>query len=147
MRSSAARTTTPSVRRCSGSGSLRRQASPSAYYGYDRSTLNLANVNDVGAAPDASLGGVTYPLNARWWAEDAQRNHYFGATLNQRLGRVRLELAGNYTESRGTTDFNYRVAHGARLAEPRSLPGDDPSHHFRVGNAIRSDQRSSLRSA
>ena len=94
----------------------------SAYYGYDRSTLNLANVNDVGAAPDASLGGVTYPLNARWWAEDAQRNHYFGATLNQRLGRVRLELAGSYTESRGTTDFNYASTTALGWPNPAPFP-------------------------
>ena len=100
----------------------------SAYYGYDRSTLNLANVNDVGAAPDASLGGVTYPLNARWWAEDAQRNHYFGATLDQRLGRVRLELAGNYTESRGTTDFNY--ASPAALGWPNPAPFPAMTHRI-----------------
>lgn len=80
-------------------------SSASAYYGYDRSTLNLANVNEGELTSDPALGGPTYPLGARWWVEDAQRKHYFGATLNQQLGRVRLELAGNYTESRGTTDL------------------------------------------
>lgn len=85
----------------------------SAYYGYDQSTLNLANVNELALTPDPSLGGTTYPLDGRWWVEDAQRNHYLGATLDQRLGHVRLQLAANYSDSRGTTDVN--------LASPQAL--------------------------
>ena len=103
-------------------------SSASAYYGYDRSTLDLANVNEVGLTSDPALGGPTYPLGARWWVEDAQRNHYFGATLNQQLGRVRLELAGNYTESRGTTDLSF--ASPSALAWPDAAPYPAMTHRI-----------------
>lgn len=92
----------------------------SAYYGYDRSTLDLANVNDVVPGPDPSLGGSTYPLDARWWVEDAQRNHYFGTTVTRGFGPVRLEFAANHTESRGKTNFS--VASPTALAWPNASP-------------------------
>jgi hypothetical protein len=109
-------------------GTLQWEWQPSAatiasiYYGYDRSTLDMANINEVALTPDPSLGGATYALEGRWWAQDAQRNHYLGATLDQNLGRVRLQLAGNYTDSRGTTDLSF--ASPAALAWPTLLTGN-----------------------
>ncbi len=86
----------------------------SVYYGYDRSQLDLANVRRRRPYPlDASLGGTTYPLDALWWADDEQRNHYLGATVDRRLARMRFEVAANYIESRGTTDFAFAL-HGLR---------------------------------
>lgn len=100
----------------------------SAYYGYDRSTLDIANVNESALTPDPSLGGATYPLDGRWWVEDAQRNHYFGATLDRWVGPVRLGLEGSYIESRGTTDF--RFAGPVALAWPNPLPFPAMDHRI-----------------
>jgi len=88
----------------------------SAYYGQDRSKLRLANVNDVALTADPTLGGITYPFSAQWWERDRQRNDYLGATLDQRIGRVRLDIALNYSHSRGLTD--YRFASGDALTAP-----------------------------
>ena len=94
----------------------------SVYYGYDRSQLDLANVNDVAPTPDASLGGTTYPLDALWWADDEQRNHYLGATVDRRLARMRFEVAANYIESRGTTDFAFAGRAALGWPDPLALP-------------------------
>src|SRR3546814_3358284 len=77
------------------------------WYGYDRSDLDIANVNDVALTPDPTLGGTTYPIANRWWIDDRQRNHYAGANLTQRLGRVTLDAALDWTYSRGTTGYRY----------------------------------------
>src|SRR3546814_4784055 len=69
----------------------------SAWYGYDRSDLDIANVNDVALTPDPTLGGTTYPIANRWWIDDRQRNHYAGANLTQRLGRVTRDAALAWT--------------------------------------------------
>jgi len=86
----------------------------SIYYGYDQSTLDLANVNDVETGSDPTLGGVTYPLDGRWWAKDKQKNHNAGATLTQMFGRVRFDAGWNYIYARGVTSF--RFASGVALA-------------------------------
>lgn len=87
-----------------------------AWYGYDESELRFANVNDLGTLPDPTLGGGTYPDSARWWLDDRQRNHYAGATLNRRIGRATLDLAWNWTDSRGITA--YRFASPDALTSP-----------------------------
>lgn len=94
----------------------------SAWYGYDLSNLKLANVNDVAVTPDPALGGATYPLDARWWVRDEQRNHYFGATLDQQLGKVKLQLATSYTGSRGTTDFRFASPAALTWPNPEGFP-------------------------
>ena len=86
----------------------------SIYYGYDQSTLHLANVNDVESGSDPTLGGATYPLDGRWWAKDKQKNHNAGATLTQMFGRVRFDAGWNYVYARGVTSF--RFASGVALA-------------------------------
>lgn len=79
----------------------------SAWYGYDRSVLDIANVNDAALTADPALGGATYPDANRWWIHDRQRNHYAGANLTQRMGRVTLDAAWDWTYSRGTTGYRY----------------------------------------
>ncbi|WP_417473424.1 MtrB/PioB family outer membrane beta-barrel protein [Luteimonas mephitis] len=79
----------------------------SAWYGYDRSVLDIANVNDAALTADPTLGGTTYPDANRWWVNDRQRNHYAGANLTQRMGRVTLDAAWDWTYSRGTTGYRY----------------------------------------
>ena len=59
----------------------------SAWYGYDRSSLHFANVNDAPVSDgDPMLGGGTYPDANRWWEHDRQRNHYAGANFARRIG-------------------------------------------------------------
>jgi len=79
----------------------------STWYGYDRSDLDIANVNDAALTADPTLGGTTYPIANRWWIDDRQRNHYAGANLTQRLGRATLDAAVDWTYSRGTTGYRY----------------------------------------
>jgi len=88
--------------------------SASVYYGYDRSTLGLANVNDIETGSDPTLGGATYPLDGRWWADDKQRNHNAGMTFTHQFGRVRFDASWNGLYSRGTT--SYRFASPVALA-------------------------------
>ena len=97
----------------------------SIYYGYDRSKLRLANVNDQETGSDPTLGGSTYPDSQRWWADDRQRNHNAGATLSRAFSRVRLDVDWNYLNTRGTT--SYRFATPAALAyfgDGTSVPGN-----------------------
>lgn len=90
------------------------RTSTSLYYGYDRSTLDIANVNDLENGDDPTLGGATYPLEGRWWVEDEQRNHNAGATFRHAFGKVQLDAGWNYLYSRGIT--NYRFASPVALA-------------------------------
>lgn len=92
----------------------------SAWYGYDRSTLDFANVNDAVLLPDPSLGGATYPEANRWWMHDRQRNHYAGANMSRRIGRATLNADWNWTYSRGLT--SYRYASPTALANPTAAP-------------------------
>jgi hypothetical protein len=86
----------------------------SIYYGYDRSKLRMASVNDLGITPDPTLGGSTFPNDGRWWTDDTQRNQSAGITLAHTLGRVRIDLAYTYLDAQGTT--RYRFATPAALA-------------------------------
>lgn len=89
----------------------------SLYYGFDRSSLLLANVNEINdSGSDPALGGSTYPDIGRWWADDRQRNHNAGFTLNHAIGRVRLDANWNLLYSRGVT--GYRYASPLALAYP-----------------------------
>jgi hypothetical protein len=105
----------------------------SAWYGYDRSTLDFANVNDAALTSDPNLGGATYPDANRWWTRDKQRNHYAGANFSQRIGRVVLDADWNWTYSRGITSYRYNSA-GALVSpvvEPL-LTGEFPAMIYRV---------------
>lgn len=96
----------------------------SLWYGYDESTLELSNVNDVLLTADPALGGSTYPLDARWWTEDKQRNHYFGGTLDQQFRRVRFQLSATYVNARGTTHFRYAGLPALAWPDVSMLPGN-----------------------
>ena len=70
----------------------------SAWYGYDRSSLHFANVNDAPVSDgDPMLGGGTYPDANRWWEHDRQRNHYAGANFARRIGKVTFDADWNWT--------------------------------------------------
>ncbi|MEO7432946.1 MAG: MtrB/PioB family outer membrane beta-barrel protein [Dokdonella sp.] len=91
----------------------------SLYYGYDRSGLRLANVNELNASgSDPSLGGSTYPELGRWWADDRQRNHNAGATLAHDIGRVRVDANWNMLYSRGTTAYTYASSLAPAYPDP-----------------------------
>ena len=114
----------------------------SAWYGYDRSVLDIANVNDASVGPDPELGGNTYPEANRWWIRDEQRNHYAGASFAQRIGRVALDVAWDWTYSRGMTEYRFNSA-GALFDSSVAplLTGEFPDmvyrvNGFRVGLAI-----------
>ena len=92
----------------------------SIYYGYDRSTLHMANVNDLEFGSDPTLGGQTYPADGRWWAKDRQRNHNAGATLTQQFGRVRFDAGWNFIYSRGIDELHVRIAGRARVFRRRA---------------------------
>src|SRR5260370_35426157 len=96
----------------------------SAWVGLDRSSMHMANVNDTGAplatdTPNATLGGPTYPLAARWGAADKERNWSGGASLTPysgatRYGPRRLDFGWSHQPSRGITRY--------RFAPPGALP-------------------------
>lgn len=89
----------------------------SAFFGYDHSNLDSANVNDAAAnIPDPTLGGPVYPEANRWWVEDEQRNYYAGIDLSTQFARGRLELGWDYSDSRG--DTSYRFNSPTALAYP-----------------------------
>jgi hypothetical protein len=96
--------------------------SASLFYGYDESTLDLANVNDVEFGDDPSLGGETYPLDGRWWARDRQKNHTAGATLRHAFGRVRLDAGWNFLDSRGITSYRFATPSALAYFLDGSLP-------------------------
>jgi len=109
----------------------------SAWYGYDRSVLDFANVNDA-AVPtsDPSLGGPTYPDANRWWMHDRQRNHYAGANIVQRVGRVTFNADWNWSYSRGLTDYRYATPDALTVpALAPLLTGQFPAMIYRT-NAL-----------
>ena len=97
----------------------------SLYYGYDRSKMGLANVNEINdSGSDPNLGGGTYSDIGRWWVDDGQRNHNAGATFSHDFGRVRLDANWNLLYARGVT--TYRFAGPAALAWADTVIGDGP---------------------
>jgi len=105
----------------------------SIFYGYDQSTLDMANVNDLESGSDPTLGGQTYPLDGRWWAKDKQKNHNAGATLTQQFGRVRLDAGWNYIYSRGTTSYTFATPVALAYFTDGFLPGNSfPPMNYRV---------------
>ncbi|MFV0277402.1 MAG: MtrB/PioB family outer membrane beta-barrel protein, partial [Parahaliea sp.] len=95
------------------------------FVGYDNTTLDLANVNEVaGIGSDPVLGGSSYLEENRWWVEDEQRNYYAGLNIRQRIGRSHLEFSWNYSDSRGDTDYRFNspgaLAYPALVADAGS---------------------------
>lgn len=82
--------------------------SASAFLGYDRSSLGIANINEIAAfGSDPDLGGDSYVDAGRWWVDDDQRNYYLGINLGLALPRGRLELGWNLSDSRGETGYRF----------------------------------------
>ncbi|MFI4969085.1 MAG: MtrB/PioB family outer membrane beta-barrel protein [Lysobacterales bacterium] len=110
----------------------------SVYYGYDRSKLRLANVNEINdSGADPTLGGTTYADVGRWSADDRQRNQNAGATLNHSFGRVRLDASWQFIDARGTTSYSFATpAALAYFGDGTTVPGNAfPPMTYRV-NAL-----------
>ena len=102
------------------------------YYGCDRSTLGLANVNEINdTGADPTLGGTTYADIGRWWTEDRQRNHSAGATLTHAFGRIRLDVDWHFLDARGTTTYRFETA--AALAYFGDGENDLPAFQYVLG--------------
>lgn len=87
------------------------------FFGFDRSSLDVANLNEMAAfGSDPQLGGNAYAEAGRWWVNDVQRNLYAGAMVGQRVARGQIDLGWNYVDSRGLT--NYRFDSPDALAYP-----------------------------
>lgn len=128
------------------------RTSANLFLGYDRSSLGMANINELAAfGSDPSLGGDSYLEENRWWVDDDQRNYYGGAQLNRQIGRGQLEAGWNYTDSRGIT--NYRFNSPGALANPTlaAIAGNGfaPMLHrvntFRISWSIPLSKRTGLR--
>lgn len=123
------------------------------YYGYDRSTLGLANVNEINdTGADPTLGGTTYADIGRWWTEDRQRNHSAGATLTHAFGRIRLDVDWHFLDARGTTTYRFETAAAlAYFGDGTTVPGNAfPAMTYRlntltIGLAIPLAERIALR--
>lgn len=85
----------------------------SAWLGAEDMLLKLAGVADNEAAlgapgqDDASLGGIVYPWENRWWDTDKERDYNLGLTWAHTFGRVRADLSYNFTLSRSVLDYQY----------------------------------------
>ena len=97
----------------------------SLYYGYDRSKLGLANVNEINdSGSDPALGGPTYPDIGRWWADDDERTHNAGFAFRHDFGGVRFDANWNWLYARGVT--SYRFNSPLALAWGDTVIGDGP---------------------
>ena len=104
------------------------QSSASAFIGWDKSALGMANVNDVATLPnDPTLGGAVYPEASRWWVDDRNRSRNAGATFDHDFGRLKLDVAWNFVHTRGLT--SYRYASVAALAWPALVEANLGGHY------------------
>lgn len=124
----------------------------SVYFGYDRSSLILANVNDQSSGPDPSLGGSTYPIEGLWSVDDRQRNRSVGATLRHAFGRIRFDADWNWLDARGITAYDFETpAALAFFGDGTTVPGNVfPTMNYRVnaltlGLSVPMSERISLR--
>lgn len=125
----------------------------SAFVGWDKSSLGMANVNDAATVPeDPTLGGAVYPEASRWWVDDDNRSRNAGATFDHDFGRVKLDAGWNFVDTRGLT--GYRYASVAALAWPTlaeaGLAGRYPeltyrTHSLSLGLTVPIRDRWSLR--
>ena len=110
----------------------------SVYIGAETTRLKLANVADnesvVGAVgrDDPSFGGPLYPLENYWHDLDRERDYNAGITFAHDFGRVKLDLAWNYTQS--LSQLGYDFASPGALTFPDAAPlldGRFPDNHYR----------------
>ena len=126
--------------------------SATAYVGYDHSALALASVAGTGGTPTcAELGCAFYPLAARWWESDNERNYSAGATLRHRIDRATFDLNWSYIYARGLID--YSAASPIALVYPSefaTMGSGFPANTYRVnsvtvGATVQCTERVSLR--
>jgi hypothetical protein len=123
-----------------------------AYVGYDHSALALASVSGTGGTPTcAQLGCAFYPLAARWWESDNERNYSAGATLRHRIDRATFDVNWSYIYARGVID--YSAASPSALVYPSefaTMGSGFPANTYRVnsvtvGATVQCTERVSLR--
>ena len=114
------------------------QTNASVYVGAETTKLKLANVADDESAfggpgrVDPSFGGTLYPLENYWHDLDRERDYNAGITFAHDFGRVKLDLAWNYTQS--LSQLNYDFASPGALTFPDAAPlltGAFPDNHYR----------------
>lgn len=114
----------------------------SAWYGHDRSGLDMSNTNDVNTGRDPGLGGTApadggnaaYPDGYRWWMSDTQRNHTLGANLRHRMGRATLDLDWNWIRAKGITAWVAESTFASPTATVAGLTGAFPDMTYRVNS-------------
>lgn len=102
----------------------------SAWYGYDRSKLDMSNEQTVAAGMTDAIQDAR-----RWWLRDKQHNHNAGANLRHRIGRATLDFDWSYINSTG--DTGWRVNPGNTLATTvtnGNLSGAFPDMTYRVNS-------------
>lgn len=108
-----------------------------AWYGIDRSSLDVANTNDVPAGRgDSGLGGPNYPLDYRWWMTDKSRNHNAGAGFHHDFGKVSFDLDWNYIYANGETSWLAASTQASPTATAAGLEGSFPDMVWRI-NSLR----------
>lgn len=79
-----------------------------AFVGFDRSTIDQSNINELAAfGNEAWIGGDTYIEANRWFVEDEQRNYYAGTQVSHTFGLGRIDLGWNYSSSKGNTNYSF----------------------------------------
>ncbi len=114
----------------------------SAWGGWDRTRVAMANVNDDGAAlgtigqTDPSLGGPLYPLANRWWLEDKARGINAGATFGHAFDNgMHFDAAWSYVFTRSAVSW---VAASPGAFSETQLPWATqglqgfPDNHYRL---------------
>lgn len=106
-----------------------------AWYGLDRSELDVANTNDIPAGRgDAGLGGPIYPETHRWWMSDSQRNHNAGLGLHRQFARASFDLDWNFIQAKGETRWNAASAAASPTATAAGLTGRFPDMTWRINS-------------
>ena len=81
--------------------------SASFYYGYDQSTLHMANVNDLEFGTIRRSAARPIRSTVAGGRRKRRRNHNAGATLTQQFGHVRFDAGWNFIYSRGVTSYSF----------------------------------------
>jgi len=89
------------------------------FWSHDASSLHQANVADPGGGAtcvallgysctetDDTLGGTTYPLAARWWLADKEKDDTVGVVFKKNFDKFRVDGAYNLQYSQTIQSFN-----------------------------------------
>ena len=129
------------------------KASAWAHYGFERTRLRMATINDDPAGyagGDPNAGGAVYPLANRWSEESRDDSHSFGAGFRYAFGRATLESGYAYLFSPYRTRYAY--ASGGALASGTTAGAGDGmpdivfrQHALETSLRIALDRHSALR--